>query len=65
MAREPYVKIQEAAKFLGLSRRSLDGFVADTKAGIMRFPFYQDKPNGRLYFKLSELELWRFDNKKS
>ncbi len=64
MAREPYVSVKEAAKFLAISRRSLDHFISETKAGLMRFPYYQDKPNGRIFFKLSELDLWRFDNKK-
>ncbi len=65
MAREPYVNIEEAAKYLLLSRRSLDKFISEAKAGVRRFPYYQDKPNGKLTFKLSELDLWRFDNKKS
>ncbi len=64
MAREPYVGIKAAAEFLSLSKRSLDAYVSESKAGVRRFPYYQDKPRGRLYFKLSELELWRFDNKK-
>ncbi|MCP4986147.1 MAG: hypothetical protein GY928_08795 [Colwellia sp.] len=65
MSREPYVDIKKAAEFLALSVGTLKGYISDTKGGLMRFPYYQDKPNGKLSFKLSELELWRFDNQKS
>lgn len=65
MGREPFVDIKEAGKFLGLSKGTLKNYISEAKAGIRNFPYYQDGPNKKLLFKLSELELWRFDNQKS
>lgn len=63
--REPFVDTKEAARFLSLSTRTVKNYISDTKAGLKRFPYYQDKANGKCFFKLSELELWRLNNKKS
>ncbi len=65
MTREGYVGIVEAAKFLGLSKNSVRNYISEAKAGVRNFPYYQDGPNKDYKFKLSELDIWRFDNKKS
>ena len=62
--REQFVGIKEASGFLAVSTRTVKQYISDTKAGAGRFPYYQDRPHGKCYFKLSELDLWRFDNKK-
>ncbi|GJQ57414.1 MAG: hypothetical protein SCALA701_02150 [Candidatus Scalindua sp.] len=65
MSRESYVGIKEAATFLGLSKSTLKNYISDARSGIGNFPYHQDGPQKKLLFKLSELELWRFDNQKS
>ncbi|NOG84172.1 MAG: hypothetical protein HND49_10280 [Planctomycetes bacterium] len=65
MGREPFVDIKEAGKFLGIIKGYLKNYISEAKAGIRNFPYYQDGPNKKLLFKLSEFELWRFDNQKS
>lgn len=63
--KEPYIDTKEAAKFLALSVRTLRAYISASKAGGRKFPYYQDfPPNGAYYFKVSELELWRFDSKR-
>lgn len=58
---EPYITTKEAAEFLGISTRTIKIRVAETRAGLNDFPFYQDVQNAGcpLRFKISELEAWR------
>lgn len=58
---EPYITTKEAAKFLGVCTRTVKMRVAETRAGLNDFPFYQDIHNSGcpLHFKASELEAWR------
>lgn len=62
--REQFVGIKEAAVFLAVSTRTVKEYVSRSKAGAGKFPYYQDMERGKYYFKLSELDLWRFDNRR-
>lgn len=61
MIYEPYISTKEAAGLLGVCTRTIKIRVAETRAGLNDFPFYQDKQNMGcpLRFKASELEAWR------
>lgn len=61
MTTEPYIAMKEAARLLGVCTRTIRMRVAETRAGLNDFPFYQDiqSPGSPLRFKISELDAWR------
>jgi hypothetical protein len=60
---ENYISIKEAAKFMNRSRRWVEDKIAETRAGLNDFPYYQDAPHAQYDFLISELRLWRFNRK--
>ena len=56
---ECFIDINEAARILGLHINTIKKRVAEAKAGLLSFPFYQDKPGGKLTFLRAELVQWR------
>lgn len=62
---ENYVGIKEAAEFLNRSVRTVERKIAETRAGLNNFPYYQDFPKAPYDFKLSEIQLWKFNHKST
>ena len=64
MVKEPYVTSKVAMEFMGYSRNTLDRRILMAKVGKSTFPYYQEYPNSPYRFRISELELWRFNRTK-
>ncbi len=64
ITREPYVKFKDALEFMGYSKNTLASRIEAAKAGKSAFPYYQEGPNFPYHFRLSELELWRWNRTK-